>query len=389
MFLIVLFPSLLFSQSPEDSLTFELSKLTGDSAIVGFAVAILNQDSILYAKGFGLSDNENHTPYTIKTVQPIASISKTLIGLSLLKAQELKMLNLNDDINSYLPFKIVNPHHPDSIITIKHLANHSSSLRDTKHYEKSYIFSTTIPKLQKNFPIGLKRLIVSRIVKGYNKNKEMPQLEFLRNLYVPKGKWYSKKNFLKTPPGHDYSYCNNGAAIASIIIEQVSGMKYTDFVKLYILTPLRIKNSGWELRAYDKKDKSKLYFFGMEIPEYKLITLADGGFITCIEDFSKYMMAVIRGYNGEDNIINSASYNIMLKENLKNDQGIFWCVKELDNDNYIGHTGGDPGINTIAIFDIRTNLGYICFSNTNTSSGEEIDNALTVLIKYSTRLVSK
>jgi len=389
-----LFPYLLHSQSAKDSLTYKLSTLAGDSALIGFAVAILNQDSIIYANGFGFSDLKNQIPYTTNTVQPIASISKTLIGISLMKAQEMNMLDLDDNINKYLPFNIVNPRYPDSVITIRYLANHTSSLRDTKHYEKSYVFDTRIPQLHKNFPVfplkkGLWRFMVKRIVKGYNKNEEMPLTEFLRNIYLPGGEWYSKKSFCKDPPGDVYSYSNNGAAIASLIIEQASGMKYPDFVNTFILKPLGMTHSGWDLKDFDTKEKSKFYPFYMEIPEYKLITIADGGFITNVIDFSKYLAAIIKGYNGEDNIITSESYNKMLKENTTHDQGIFWCVKELNNENYIGHTGGDPGVNTIAVFDKQNNLGYICFSNTNTTTAEELDKALQNMIYYSKNQILK
>ena len=388
-------PALLFAQTTGDSLTSELSKLTGDSAIIGFAVAILNQDSIIYANGFGFSDVENQIPYTINTVQPIASISKTLIGISLMKAREMNMLDLDDNINLYLPFEIINPYYPDSVITIRHLANHRSSLRDTKHYEKSYVFDSPIPMLQKDWPFfPLKNMyykfIVRRTIREYNSNEEIPLTDFLRNIYVPGEKWYSKKSFGKYPPGAQYSYSNNGAAIASLIIEKVSGMKYTEFVERYILKPLGMQYSGWDQKNYTAHEKTKLYpySFYVAIPEYKLITIADGGFITNVIDFSKYLSAVIRGYNGENNIINSSSYNKMVKENTIHDQGIFWCIKELDNDNYIGHTGGDPGVNTIALFDKQTNMGYICFSNTNTYSGEELDKAFQYLVKYSKRLIN-
>lgn len=383
---IALIPSLLYAQNAKDSLTAELSVLAGDSAIVGFAAAIIDQDGILYAKGFGFADVDNHIPYTIQTVQPIASISKTLIGISLLKAQELNMLDLDDDINNYLPFKIVNPHCPESKITIRHLANHSSSIRDTKHYEKSYVFKTRIPRLQKEFPFGIQRWIARRIIKEYNNNREIPLTEFLANIYVPGGKWYSKKSYGKEPPGEVISYSNNGAAIASLVIEYASGMKYIDFIASYILKPLGMQHSGWHQEDFDAKVKSRLYPLYLRIPEYELITLADGGFITSVEDFSKYLAAVMRGYNGEDNILTAESYRKLLKENILRDHGVFWNVQEYGNENYIGHTGGDPGVNTLAFFDITTNLGYICFTNTDTETGEEIDVALEIMMKYSLQL---
>ncbi len=386
--LITLFPLLAYSQTNQETLTKELSELAGENAIIGYAVAIVNQDSILYANSFGYADFANKIPYTVKTVQPIASISKTLIGLSLMKAQELGVLDLNDNINQYLPFDIINPRFPNDEIKIRHLANHTSGLKDTRHYEKSYIFNEPIPKIYKNFPFGVMRLKAKTMIKRYNRNQKISLSDFICNIYVSGGKWYSRKNFGKMPPGGEYIYCNNGAAIASMIIEKVSGMAYPDFVKTYIMIPLGMKYSGWDMNNFDMWEKSKLYLMGMKIPDYNLITLADGGFVTNVLDFSKYISAVLRGYNGEDNIISSESYDQMLKEYVSYGQGIFWSIDEFENENYIGHTGGDPGIQTKAIIDIKNNLGYVCFSNSNTST-PELDKALKAMIVYSQKLPYK
>lgn len=378
--------SLSWAQSSREALTQELSLIACDTGMIGFAVAIVDQDEIIYEKGFGMANREKQIPYTINTVQPIASISKTLIGISLMKAQELDLLNINDDINDYLHFKIVNPHCPDSTITIRHLANHTSSLRDTKHYEKSYIFESKIPKVYKEFPIGVRRIVIKKMVKGYNKNVEMPLEEFLGKLYLPKGDWYGKKNFGKEPPGMKTSYSNNGAAIASLIIENASGISYTDFIQKYILDPLDMNNSGWDVKDFDPNNRSGLYPFYLEIPYYKLITLADGGFITSVHDFSKYLSACIRGYKGEGNIILSKSYDLMLNQDTIRQQGVFWSVGEFGNGNYIGHSGGDPGVQTIALFDRKNGIGYICFSNTNSFTKDNVKIALEAMKKYVFRL---
>ena len=87
-----------------DSLTDALQKIHEQGLINGFSVAIVKDSAILYSKGFGQADIVAHRPYTKNTVQNIASISKTLIGISLLKAQELGKLKLDDPINNYLPF---------------------------------------------------------------------------------------------------------------------------------------------------------------------------------------------------------------------------------------------------------------------------------------------
>jgi len=354
--------------------------------MVGFAVAILDGEGIIYENGFGYADRTAKTPYTVNTVQPIASISKTLIGVTLMKAQELNLLNLEDDINDYLSFEIVNPYHPAAKITISQLSHHSSSLLDTKHYEKSYIFETEILKIYKEFPFGIKRFAARRIVKGYNKNVDMPLTEFVWNLYHLDGDWYNKKNFRKEAPGEWVSYSNNGAAIASMIIEKASGIPYTEFVKKYILDPLDMNQSGWDMHDFSIQNGSRLYAFHLEIPYYKLITLADGGFITSVHDFAKYLSTIIQGYNGESNIISDRSYEIMLKQDTLRDNGVFWSIDELGDGNYIGHSGGDPGIHTRAVFDKRSNLGFICFSNTNTFEADEVEKALKIMMKYAPQI---
>jgi CubicO group peptidase (beta-lactamase class C family) len=308
--------------------------------------------------------------------------------MSLVKAQELGLLKLNDDINQYLPFRIVNPHCPDSIITIKHLAQHTSGLRDTRHYEKSYVFEEKIPPVYRNFPFGIRRFVLRQMIKRYNKNREIDQKQFLRNIYIPGGEWYSKRNFSKYAPGHEFNYSNNGAALASMVVENASGMEYTEFIARYITGPLKMKHSGWDMEDFDEDMRSKLYPLGVEIPYYKLITLADGGFIINIEDFSRYLMTVIRGYKGEDNILTSRSYQAMLRKDIHFNQGIFWCTRELNNPHCIGHTGGDPGVETVAFFDTRTNLGYIVFANTNSISGE-LYKILEAMKKYTKELCDK
>jgi len=383
----IILPSLLFSQTAQDSLTIELSMLTGDNALVGFGVAIVNQNGILYSKGFGFSDRDKKTPYLVNTVQPIASVSKTLLGLSLMKAQELNVLDLDDDINKYLPFRIINPYFPDEIITIRHLANHTSGIKDTRHYERSYIYNGEVPKFQKQIPFGLTRFSIGKMVRRYNRNTEIPQKEYLKRIYSTDGKWYRKRNFIKDRPGKVYEYSNNGAALASVIIEIASGISYIEFTQKYIINPLNMTNSGWDLNNYPEQDKSKLYPLGVEMPEFKLITLADGGFITTVEDFSKYLTEVIKGYNKEGTVLTSDSYAKMLKENITNNTGVFWSTKEYGNSNYTGHSGFDPGVQTLMFFDVTTNIGFIFFTTTNTFNNEQ-GKAMDAMLKFSSRMNS-
>ena len=138
--LLLFIPLVSFGQSSSsinEQLTQDLLSIYAQNHIVGFSVAIVNQDKILYTKGFGYSDKLKNKAYTENTIQNIASISKTFIGISLLKAQELGKLNLDDPINNYLPFEVINPKFPNTAITIRHLATHTSSIIDPSRYGKN------------------------------------------------------------------------------------------------------------------------------------------------------------------------------------------------------------------------------------------------------------
>ena len=350
------------SQQQTDSITKELKRIQESSNLVGFAVAIVNKDSIVYSKGFGYSNKEQQKPYTTKTVQPIASISKTLLGVALMKAQEMGLLDLDDPINDHLPFTVQNPFYPNEPITIRQLANHTSSILDTEHYNKIYIFNDSIPPFYENLPQESKQG-VKQEVDIFNNNQMMPAPQFIKNQYCTDGKWYTSNSFSNTVPGSTYDYSNMGANIAAFIVAEVSDMEYTKFLQKYILNPIQMDNSGWASKDHPLENASKLYWYGNPIPQYEFITYGDGGFMTNIEDFSQYLMAVMKGYNGESNILKASSYKEMLSQPASKEfkKSVFWTI----DDEKIGHSGNDPGIISHAYFLREGSHGIIVFVNTS------------------------
>ena len=139
-FLIGIFLNEIHSQTSDsisNKLTEELEEIYDQGFINGLSVVIVNQEKELYSKGFGFSDRKENKPYTQNTIQNIASISKTFIGIALLKARELGKLQLDDPINNYLPFEVLNPYFPEEKITIRQLATHTSTIIDPARYEKN------------------------------------------------------------------------------------------------------------------------------------------------------------------------------------------------------------------------------------------------------------
>ncbi|MEM1320540.1 MAG: serine hydrolase domain-containing protein [Bacteroidota bacterium] len=182
------------NNTPQDSLTAALTQLHQDGVINGFGVAIVDQDKVLYTNGFGFSDAENQQPYSKNTLQNIASVSKTFIGIALLKAQELGKLNLDDPVSKHLSFDVVNPNFPDQPITIRQLATHTSSITDGAIYnKKAYVLKSPADSLDAE---------KMEIPKEFNLPTTKTAMKpFLMDVLDKKGKWYVDSIYLNEAPG--------------------------------------------------------------------------------------------------------------------------------------------------------------------------------------------
>lgn len=375
-------------------LTDNLRSIYKRGTFAGFGVAIVNQDSILYSNGFGYANISEQKKYTNNSVQNIASISKTMLGISLLKAQEQGLLKIDDPVNKYLPFKILNPYYPKLPITIKQLATHTSTITDTDYYNsKSYL-------LQKNE--DLENYNLPEINEKFNTLENKITIEdFLRNLLVKNGKWYNDNNYLNNPPQVQFKYSNIGATLAAFIIEQVSNKPYYCFVQDNVLTPLKMVKSGWSMNYENPSLLSIAYFdTNTPLPKYTGITYPDGGIMTNINDLSLYLIELINGYQGSGTILTNNSYKQIFTKYLNNKElkqsydyddefnsGIFMGYTP---NNLIGHTGGDPGVVTAMFFSPKTKIGIIVLINTSINddkSANHFFDILHTLSKYQNQLI--
>jgi CubicO group peptidase (beta-lactamase class C family) len=318
-----------------------------DGDFTGYATSIVEQNKVVI-KTFGFKDKNRKVKYDSLTTQPIASVSKVIIGLAIMKAIELGFINLDTDINEYLNFKIVNPNLRNyQKITMKHLATHTSGIRDKiKFYTQSY-------------------------TKGLKSPYTLE--EYLKSYFTEGGKRYSKKNFGKNQPGEEYSYSNIGAALAAYVIESASKIPFELFTEKYLFQPLGMNHTHWHYNGtqiekytqlFDKKDNPLDY--------YALATYPDGGLKSNIVDLSKLLQALIKGYQGDGDILSNNYWKVFFEKNFSEtspikginpkepNHGIFIVYAKSGS---IGHTGSDPGVSVIMFFDPTTKRGKIFMAN--------------------------
>lgn len=342
---------------PIDSI---VQKKMNETGIVGIGAAIIINKKVVWEKGYGYADRENKSPFTPKTIMNIASIAKTFTGVCIMKAVEEGKVSLDEDINKYLPFKVINPYFPNEKITLRHLATQTSSITDRYPiYDSTYIYDGKNPE-----PLGA----------------------FLKNYFVAGGKNYSNDNFLNHKPGTFRDYSNIGAGLAGFIIEVQTGKKLSEYGKKHIFEPLKMANTGWALSEINIKNHTKLYKkqgkIVNEIPLYEGITYPDGGVRTSVNELSRFFAALLNDGNFEGKqILKVETVREMTRfqhtesnkpENVRLDklnQGIFWATKL--GATRIGHNGSDPGVRTFMLSDLRKEIGVIIFFNTSLSEDEE------------------
>ncbi|MEL6537865.1 MAG: serine hydrolase domain-containing protein [Bacteroidota bacterium] len=315
--------------------------------LVGYSVAVVDSDQVLKLEGNGYADLEAQKPYTAQTVQNVGSVSKTFIAIAMMKAVEQGHLDLDEDINTYLDFKVASPRFgEENVITARHLATHTSGIIDFAAYRRSY-------------------------TKDYE--PEMTMGEYLKSYLVPGGRMYTRMNYSKHPAGTYYEYSNIAATLAAYVVEQATGQDFAEYTQQYILDPLGMSHSGWSYGSIALDQHATLYKGNRRpVPTYTLCTYPDGGFRTSAEDMAKYLQEAIRGYQGQSGLLTEASWEEIFDpsfgdawhvENMNYEQRNIGLFFSHASSGMIGHTGSDPGASAILRFDPETGMGYLMMAN--------------------------
>lgn len=354
-----------------------IAERMADASIMGVGAAVIVGGQVVWTKGYGFADYGRTRPFTPHTVMNVGSIAKPFTGVAMMRAVQEGRLSLDADINTYLPFRVVNPHHPDALITLRHLATHTSGITD--------------------------RWEVYRGIYRYGGEPPVPLGEFLADYFTVDGAHYARDNFLDARPGALREYSNIGAALAGFIVERAVGEPLPAYTRRHIFAPLQMTNTGWRSSEVEPGTHSTLFVSqnGVAIPiqPYELTTYPDGGIHTSVSDLSRFFIALLDGgaYQGT-RILDAEMAAEMTRfqfsdanrpENYpaaEGNSGLFWRTKF--NGTRVGHGGNDPGLSTEMLADLAGEIGIILFMNTSLSGPDQrsITEILDALWAYAESL---
>ncbi len=260
------------------------------------SACIIKKDQVVWSQGYGFSDRENNIAATDSTVYQIASVTKTVTGTALLQLYDQNLFDLDDNVNDYLPFKLINPNFPEHPITFRMLLSHSSSLRGTNGYWEVN-FTTEGPP----FP-------------------DYP-LPWLEEYLTQDGDLYESSVWDdESPPGDISIYANINFDLIAFLVELISGEKFYEYCENHIFEPLDMESTSYRLTDYNSEQLAIPYFWNPYTNKHEksqnrvFIHYPAGGLFTTVSDLSHFMIAHMNGgvYKGT-RILNESTVNEMHK----------------------------------------------------------------------------
>jgi CubicO group peptidase (beta-lactamase class C family) len=332
--------------NPADLEKFVHNKMNKTN-VPGVSIAIIKDNKVDKYISYGYANIAEGRKVNQDTVFQIASLSKVVTATAIMQLYEQEKLNLDDDINKHIPFSVMNPNFPNEPITIKMLLDHTSGIND-------------------NWDV----LDSSYTIDSGGGDSKVSIGEFSKQYLEVSGKWYStEKNFTENKPGTTFVYSNVGYGLLGYIVEQISEIPFDQYTKNNIFNQLGMSETEWLHKNMKTENFAAPYENKKELPKYSFPTYPDGSLKTNVVDFSKFLVSMS---DESKTILKPETIKEMLSpQSHDGKQTLGWSysalddifMKKLNNGSIVGHSGSDPGVFTIGLYNPEKKNGLVIFMN--------------------------
>ncbi len=307
----------------EGKLDSYLHDLTETFELSGLAVGVVQENEIVYAKGFGVRSIETEEPVTPTSLFHMASISKPFVATAIAQLVEREKVDLDQPVVDYLPyFRLDDDRYRD--VTVQHMLSHVSGMPDTEDY-----------------------------------NWDQPEWDdgalerYVRSLADQK---------LAFAPGTEFAYSNMAYDVLGDLIAKVSGQTFEAYMAENILEPLDMVDSTF-LKTEVPPDLATTPHMNVPRPEisevypYHRAHAACGTLHSNALDMCNFAIANLnRGRFKGRQILDPTGYDLLWhpyfatgdedKEEGNEHVGLSWFITDHKGHQLIEHSGGDIGYNT-------------------------------------------
>jgi CubicO group peptidase (beta-lactamase class C family) len=285
--------------------------------IPGISLAIVHDQELVYAKGFGYIDDKQKVKATPGTIYSICSITKLFTAMALMQLRDAGKLNLDDPVARYLPWfdpEMVSP--DDQPPTLRDLLRHSSGL-----------------------PCEPDKTIWS------DPDRLFPSREDLIDRIASLKMSYATNT--------EFNYSNLGYTLLGKVVSAVSGMEYSDYVFQNIVEPLGMENTTSYMPEELRGSEMAIGYgrWPRKGPRVEIVNsdwksmIPAGGYASTVEDLARFAMWQFRVLDGKDEVVLSRETLSEMQDTAWVDPpwGLGFALWYVNDDVIVGHYGGCSG----------------------------------------------
>jgi CubicO group peptidase (beta-lactamase class C family) len=312
--------------------------------VPGLAIAVVNDQGILWSEGFGYTDWDRRTPVTADTLFSIQSMSKSFTATAVMFAAQDGLVDLDTPITTSLPnFHVhsIFEEHPEQKITLRMLLSHTAGLVHEA-------------------PVG--------------GNSDLPGHTFEEHIASISDTW------LRSPVGTHYDYSNLGIDLAGYILQVRSGMPFTQYVQEKVLTPLGMASSRLDINQV-RATPGRAIGYGLFPlrPPIGWLLIPSGGVWTTANDMARYLQFHINsGALGGTRLLRQDLAETMYTPPNPAASTAEYALGISVNDNQgtrcLQHGGGGFGFNSYMVWYPELKLGVVVLAN---AEGDNLVSQLT------------
>ncbi len=297
-----------------------------DKELPALSIALVEDQQIIWAKGFGYQDPDRKIPATDETVYRVGSVSKLFTDIAIMQLVEQGKLDLDVPVTRYLPdFR---PRQTSQkAITLRQLMAHRSGL--VREPPIGHYFDPTLPTLAQT--IG--------------------SLNQTTLIYQPE----------ERP-----KYSNAAIATAGYVLERTQGEPFAKYVKRTVLDSFGMPNSSFEPSAEINRRLAKAYMWTLDgrvfpAPTFELGMSPAGSMYSTVQDLGRFLSLL---FAGGGTVLKRETLEQMWTPQFaptgqRRGFGIGFFVNEMDGHRLIGHGGAIYGFATSLLALPDDKLGVI------------------------------
>ena len=289
-----------------------------DKQLPALSIALVDDQQIVWAQGFGFSDPTRKIPATAATVYRVGSVSELFTDIAIMQQVEQGRLDLDAPITQYLPeFRPLNPFNQKPI-TLRELMSHRAGL--LRESPVGHYFDPTEPSLKTT-------------------------VESLAG------------TTLVYPPGERTKYSNGGVATVDYLLERQANRPYVQFARNTLLEPMGMQSSAFAPTPEIQRNLARALirtYHGtiLDAPAFELGTTPAGSLYSTVLDLGRFTSVLLAGGRaGQTRIIQPATLKEMWTPQFPEAKdtasfGLGFRLSSLKGQRLVGHGGAIYGFAT-------------------------------------------